>query len=375
MEEIESIFVIGGQQLYSEAINHPRCAKLIITEINGPIIGNPTAYFPTIPDNYKKEKINEFIDGQYKLTSYLYKYNYNENCYLNSLKFILKNGVQKDDRTGVGTISSFGQTLKFSLENNQFPLLTTKKVFFRGVVKELLFFLNGFVDNDLLKKDNIHIWDGNTTRNFLDNRGLNYMEEGSLGKAYGFQWHFWGAPWRGKSFDYKKQYSSDPKVCDQIKNVLYNLKNNPNSRRIVLNAWNVSDLQEMCLEPCHTMYIFNVQYVKGVPKLYCHLTQRSGDMFLGVPFNIASTALLTLILAKASNLQPGGIMITIVNSHIYKNHIEQCKKQLSRQPYHFPQINIKSEINTIEDIEKLSYDDFELFNYKSHPGIKASMAI
>lgn len=374
------IYVIGGGQLYQTAIKSKWCKTLDITEVSeGPISGDPIAYFPSITKNFVIEKeYRPFKDGEYILKHRIYRNLFNprssENTYLDTLRVVLSKGCKKEDRTGVGTFSLFGQILSFDFKKGQdgfysFPLLTTKKMFLRGIIEELLFFLRGGVDNDLLKEKRVHIWDGNTTREFLDQRGMTNFEEGSLGKAYGFQWRQWGAEWEGKKADYKG------KGYDQISTIIDQLKKDPFSRRIILSAWNVSDLEEMCLPPCHTMYVFNVQIINGEKKLFCHLTQRSGDMFLGVPFNIASASLLTFILAEATGLEPGGLTISIVDAHIYLNHIEQCKLQISRIPYTFPSLKITKCIRSVEDIEKMADTDFVLKDYNCHPGIKADMAI
>lgn len=374
------IFVIGGGQIYEEAIKNPYCEKIYLTEIpsHTKITGTPIAWFPEIPKNYKlysMEAVGEIIKNIYVNT---YNPRSEETTYLESLARIIASGNQKIDRTQVGTISSFGEVLRFNFnkisdEFYTFPLLTTKRMFWKGVVEELLFFLRGDTNNQKLVEKGVHIWDGNTTREFLDKRGMQNFEEGSLGKAYGFQWRFWGAPYLGKNAttdDYSKE-----KHYDQIQEVIKQLRETPESRRIVLSAWNVSDLSEMCLPPCHTMYVFNVQEQDGKKQLFCHLTQRSGDMFLGIPFNIASASLLTFILAKVSGLEPGGLMMSIVDAHVYTNHIEQCAQQMDRIPYEFPQLQITKTLNSIEDIEQLTIKDFDLQNYTSHPPIKAQMAI
>lgn len=375
------IFVIGGGKLYKDAILHPYCLGLDITEVDFvddgvPLKGTPVAYFPKIPENYIVTDEKNLVDGKYILSRKKYTNQCNPKSdeieYLKCLIDILKNGSEKMDRTNIGTLSLFGGVLKFrfqGLDNDYFtfPLLTTKKMFFKGIVEELLFFLRGDIDNDILNSKGIHIWDGNTSREFLDKRGLTNFEEGSLGKAYGFQWRYWGAEYKGKRHDYKSEGSG----FDQISNIVHLLKTDPNSRRIVLSAWNVSDLDQMAIPPCHTLYVFNVQ--EG--ELYCHLTQRSGDMFLGVPFNIASAALLTFILAKCTGLKPGGLMLTIVDAHIYMNHIEQVHEQINRPPYYFPLLKITKDISTVEDIENLSFEDFSLTSYRSYPAIKADMAI
>lgn len=364
VQNCNRVFVIGGGQLYSEAIVHPMCNEIILSSIPSHYLGTSghegVVYFPQIPKWFRLS--TEVLYTDMTLRTYMSEWDYSseERGYLDVMKNILTGGIEKEDRTGVGTISLFGQTLQFDLSRG-FPLLTTKKMFLRGIIAELLFFLRGQIDNDILVEQNVHIWDGNTTREFLDSRGMHGFETGSLGKAYGFQWRHWGAEYRGKNHDYTGEGH------DQIADILHKLRNDPNSRRIVLNAWNVSDLKEMCLEPCHTMYVFSVR--NG--KLYCHLTQRSGDMFLGVPFNIASTALLTTILAQASGLIPGGIMMTIVDAHIYKNHIDQTREQLTRMPYKFPTLTI----SPFDSIENLTPSHFVLSSYTSHPPISAKMAV
>lgn len=379
----EPLFVIGGSSVFAYAMSLINCFEINLTEISGPVVGVPSSYFPSIPENFNLISSNSFNQNdsyQRVIKVYRNKFNVNsaENVYLNSLKKILVHGYDKSDRTGIGTRSVFGETLRFNLQEG-FPLLTTKKMLYKSIIEELLFFLRGDVDNDILKAKGVSIWNGNTTREFLDKRGLVNMEEGSLGKAYGFQWRFWGAPWLGKKFNYKSllqpnNVTSKP-VVDQISKIIHLLNTDPDSRRIVLSAYNVSDLDEMCLEPCHTLYVFNTHVENNVRYLNCHLTQRSGDMFLGIPFNIASLALLISIIAKCVKMQPGEIMITIADAHIYKNHFAQCTEQISRIPYYFPKLNINREINSLEDIEKLTYEDFTLSDYVSHPFIKAPMAV
>jgi dihydrofolate reductase / thymidylate synthase len=374
---IHKIFVIGGGQLYSEAINSPYCKEMYITQIVADIVAKTEieiTRFPDIPASYMLRSSTSLSSGS-TLQYYQNRYGTSpiEREYLDILNRIMREGNVKNDRTGVGTIGLFGCTLHHEFVEADgrytFPLLTTKKVFLKGIIHELLFFLRGQVDNDLLTREGVNIWNGNTTREFLDSRGLQHMETGSLGKAYGFQWRHWGAEWRGKNADYTGSGH------DQIADILHKLKHEPNSRRIVLSAWNVSDLKDMCLEPCHTMYVFNVQACNGVPKLYCHLTQRSGDMFLGIPFNIASTALLTMILAKAAGIVPGGIMMTIIDAHIYQNHINAVKTQLERTGLMLPTMHISHPLQSITDIEGLSYENFILRDYTPHPAIPAPMAV
>lgn len=287
-----------------------------------------------------------------------------EERYLDLLREIANFGVEKEDRTGVGTIGIFGTQLRFSLENNVVPMLTTKKMFAKGVVEELLFFIRGETDTKKLEEKGVNIWKGNTTREFLDKIGLKHFPEGYMGKMYGEQWRSWGK----ENGNYN---SSSYKGIDQLQNAFNLIKNDPNSRRIVVSAWNVSDLDEMCLNPCHPLYQFYV--ANG--KLSCQFYMRSVDSFLGFPFNLLSYAILTHIMAKATGLEPKEIIFSGGDVHIYKTHLEQVKEQISREPYPFPTMKINKEINSVEDMEKLKFKDFEFSGYQSHPAIKAEMAI
>jgi thymidylate synthase len=261
--------------------------------------------------------------------------------YLNLLQHILDNGTQKTDRTGTGTISTFGHQLRFDLQKG-FPLVTTKKVHLKSIIHELLWFLKGETNIAYLKEYNVRIWDEWAN------------EDGDLGPVYGKQWR----SWEGK----------DGKVIDQIADLINQIKKTPDSRRLIVSAWNVGELQEMALMPCHTLFQFYV----ADNKLSCQLYQRSADVFLGVPFNIASYALLTLMIAQVCDLEPGDFIHTFGDVHIYNNHIEQVNLQLSREPYPLPVMKINPEV---KDIFGFQYDDFKLENYQSHPAIKAPVAV
>ena len=275
--------------------------------------------------------------------------------YLNLLQKILEEGEVKEDRTGTGTRSFFGHQMRFNL-NDGFPLLTTKKIFFKGVVHELLWFLNGSTDNNELKDNGVHIWD-----EWED-------ESGDLGPIYGYQWRQWLDQNSGESID-------------QIQNVIDQLRNNPSSRRIIVSAWNVADLPDesispqdnvknnkMALAPCHALFQFFVS--QGA--LSCQLYQRSCDTFLGLGFNIASYSLLPHMLAQQCDLNVGDFIWTGGDVHLYLNHMEQAKEQLSREPYELPKLNIKRKPDSIYDY---AYEDFELVNYQCHPHIKAPISI
>ncbi len=267
----------------------------------------------------------------------------------------------------------FGAQLRFSLENNKVPLLTTKKVFTKGIIEELLFFLRGETDTKKLEAKGVNIWKGNTTREFLDKINLKHFPEGNMGKMYGHQWRKFGA--HDEVLDYESGvYESTPQGIDQIQSVLNLLKNDPNSRRIVVNSWNTTDLPKMCLAPCHPMFQF---YVSNGNELSCCFYMRSCDLFLGFPFNLLSYAILTRIIAQTVGMKAKEVIFMGGDVHIYKSHFEQVRTQISRQgdSFPFPTMNIFKELNTIEDIEKLEFLDFEFEGYQCHPPIKAEMAV
>ena len=261
--------------------------------------------------------------------------------YLDLLTHVLERGVEKTDRTGVGTISTFGYQMRFDLAEG-FPVVTTKKLHLRSIIYELLWFLRGDTNVKYLNENRVTIWDEWTDA------------EGNLGPVYGKQWRSWGA--------------GDGKTIDQISQVIGQIKTNPDSRRLIVSAWNVGELDAMALAPCHAMFQFYV--VEG--KLSCLLFQRSADCFLGVPFNIASYALLTHMIAEQCGLQPGEFIWTGGDCHIYLNHLEQVKLQLSRQPLALPTLQINRKPDSIFDYR---YEDFELQNYQSHPAIAAPIAV
>lgn len=299
--------------------------------------------------------------------------NKDEIKYLELLRDILERGEEKEDRTGVGTIGTFGTQLRFSLEDNVIPMLTTKKMFTKGVIEELLFFIRGETDTKKLEAKGVNIWRGNTSREFLDKIGLKHLPEGSLGKGYGYQWRRFGefslniddiigiGAYLPHTFE----------GVDQVSDVLHVLKTNPNSRRMIITAWNPQQLHEMALPPCHMM----VQFYAVNGTLSAQWYQRSVDSFLGLPFNILSYAIFTRIMAQASGLKAKEIIFSGGDTHIYKNHVEQVKEQIRREPFDFPKMKINKELNTIQDIEGLELTDFEFTEYSSHPAIKADMAI
>lgn len=285
-----------------------------------------------------------------------------ESQYINLIKHILENGISKDDRTGVGTLSIFSYNMTFNLRES-FPLLTTKKVYWKGVVEELLWFISGSTNSNILKEKGVKIWEGNSSREFLDSRGLSHYDQGDIGAGYGFQWRHFGAKYTNMYDNY------EGKGIDQLKDVIYKIKNTPDDRRIIMSAWNPTDLDKMALPPCHIFVQFWVDTNKK--ELHSQMYQRSCDVGLGVPFNIASYALLTCIIAKLCDLTPGDFHYCMGDTHIYKNHIDAMKLQITREPYDFPKIKIKD----ITDIDNIKFDDIELIDYKYYENIKMNMAV
>jgi thymidylate synthase len=294
--------------------------------------------------------------------------------YLDLLENIIENGVCSDNRTKINTYSVFGTSLRHNLQEG-FPLLTTKRMFFRGIVEELLFFLRGDTDTKILSDKGIRIWEGNTTREFLDSRGLTTYPEGEMGVGYSWQWTNWGGtyePYISESSGvpgYEVHKEKDG--INQVKELIKTIRTNPNDRRMVVSAWNVSDLDRMALPPCHMMWQC---YVKE-GKLSLLWMQRSVDVGLGLGFNIASYALLAHILANICDLEVGDLIFFGGDTHVYENHIPPLLSQLTRKPYKLPSLQIKKNLSSYEDILNLEYKDFELSNYQYHPSIKMNMAI
>lgn len=261
--------------------------------------------------------------------------------YLDLMRHVLEQGVEKADRTGTGTLSIFGYSMRFDLSQG-FPLVTTKKVHLKSVIHELLWFLRGETNIRYLKENGVSIWD-----EWAD-------EEGDLGPVYGAQWRSWAAADGGR--------------VDQIARVIENIRRDPDSRRLIVSAWNVGELDRMALPPCHAFFQFHV--ARG--RLSCQLYQRSADIFLGVPFNIASYALLTAMIAQVTDLRPGEFIHTLGDAHLYRNHLEQARLQLTRDPRPLPRMELNPEVRSIFDFK---YEDFKLTGYEPHPAIRARVAV
>lgn len=342
------VWVIGGGKLYMEAFNHPDINHIYHSRIMGDYDCDVNIKMPPC-DIVSQTNMKSFNFAILKPIMTV------ERQYLNLLHNVLYKGQERGTRNGI-TYSLFGRELSFDVSNN-FPLLTTKKMFTKGIIEELLFFIRGDTDTNILMEKGINIWKGNTTKEFLAHMNLPY-EEGMMGPMYGYQWRFFGKP-----------YNNEGNYVDQFKNLIDILKKDPHSRRLLMTDFNPLMVDMGVLYPCHSLILqFYVQDNMLSVKMY----QRSADLFLGLPFNIASTSLLLYIVAKLTNLSPHMVHITLGDCHIYQQHIEQVKEQLSRTPYELPTITIP-DFKTIQEVEKSTHTDFIINNYNSHPAIKAEM--
>jgi len=407
--DVGEIFVIGGQAAYKEAMEMLSCVRLYVTRIAKEF--ECDAFFPTVDEaifkpvhvsatfshpaggkglpydfvvyersaaeaeSAKRAKTeatkNGYPSAQIALVQQpsaglaaaggAGKFLHEEYQYLEAIREIIEQGTHSGDRTGVGTRSMFGKMMRFDLKKS-FPLLTTKRVFWKGVVEELLWFVRGDTNANNLAAKGVKIWDGNGSREFLDKRGLSHREQGDLGPVYGFQWRHFGAEYKDMHTDYTG------KGVDQLAECIKTIKENPTDRRILLSAWNPADLHLMALPPCHMF----CQFYVANDELSCLMYQRSCDMGLGVPFNIASYSLLTLMIAQVCGLKPGEFIHTMGNAHVYQNHVEPLRTQLERTPRPFPVLKVNEEV---KDIDGFKASDFELIGYNPLGKIAMEMAV
>mmetsp|Transcript_33021 Transcript_33021/g.51633 ORF Transcript_33021/g.51633 Transcript_33021/m.51633 type:complete len:516 (-) Transcript_33021:48-1595(-) len=380
---IHKVFVIGGGSLYAECLTpsaavFPYIHTIFLTRVSG-LVTKCDITVPALADTHAFWRDNKTFhleesraaEGEAQADGLIpalnfekwSKKNQEEHQYLNLIRKIIADGDLKGDRTGVGTKSVFGAQMRYDLSNGQFPLLTTKRVFWRGVVEELFWFIKGDTNANHLAEKDIHIWDGNGSREFLDSLGLTDRKEMDLGPVYGFQWRHFGAEYTDCDANY------DNKGIDQLKKIVQSLKENPNDRRMLLCAWNPVSIPKMALPPCHVLSQF---YVSSKGKLSCQLYQRSADMGLGVPFNIASYALLTVLLAKCAGMEAGEFVHTLGDAHVYTNHIGPLEQQLQREPRAFPYLHFNRHPSVLEDYR---IQDLELVDYQPYPLIKMDMAV
>ncbi|XP_020588773.1 putative bifunctional dihydrofolate reductase-thymidylate synthase isoform X2 [Phalaenopsis equestris] len=398
---VEKVFVIGGGQILRDVLNSSRCDAIhftdieasiecdtFIPEIDGSAFRPWFSSFPSVESNirysfvtyvrvmrpsgeYQAQENGQATNGDSRKDKFkIQKFSFlpkmiferhEEYAYLRLVEDIISHGAIKSDRTGTGTLSKFGCQMRFNLRRS-FPLLTTKRVFWRGVVEELLWFISGSTNAKVLQEKGIHIWDGNASRDYLDRVGLHHREEGDLGPVYGFQWRHFGAEYVDMLTDYTG------KGFDQLLDIIDMLKKDPDNRRCILSAWNPCDLKNMALPPCHILSQFYVE--NG--ELSCQMYQRSADMGLGVPFNIASYSLLTCMIAQVCDLVPGDFIHVIGDAHVYKTHVRPLQEQLRRQPKPFPILKINPEK---KDIDSFTASDFTLVGYDPHQKIEMEMAV
>jgi dihydrofolate reductase/thymidylate synthase len=381
----KSCFIIGGASLYSEFID--KATSVYLTLVN-------KRYKDTEIDTYFKGLTNSFVlsEASEELTeestniSYRYlvykrskevldifldKTPTSEQTYLNCARRILAEGDVRQDRTGTGIIGIFGHHMRFNLQDG-FPLLTTKFVPFKSVIRELLWFINGQTDSTLLSCHGVRIWEGNTSRDFLDKRGLYSYPEGDIGPMYGWQWRHFGATYVNCMTDYTSQ------GIDQFRQVINDLRESPYSRRISMTTYNVADLEKGVLHPCHGIFVqFYVSYDRNDSTrkyLSCQMTQRSMDTFLGAPFNIASYAALTHLLAVICDMTPKELIICSGDTHIYNDHIEVLTTQITRNPYPLPMLKVSDRVKNIK-LEEITIDDFDLIGYIHHPRLIGKMSV
>ncbi|RLN32214.1 hypothetical protein BBJ28_00005181 [Nothophytophthora sp. Chile5] len=381
-DAVDQVFVIGGGAVYAEALAYEGCSHVHLTRVKGDFVCD--AFFPSdlktrgfqiVSESEIKEENGvqfQFVDLEREVSAETPRVEaplldnttpHEETQYLALIRQILTQGARRGDRTGTGTLSVFGAQMRFNLRDNVFPLLTTKRVFWRGVAEELLWFISGDTNAATLQQKDIHIWDGNGSREYLDSRGLQARETGDLGPVYGFQWRHFGAKYTNMHADYTGQ------GVDQLAEVIQKLRTNPSDRRIVLSAWNPADLNEMALPPCHMF----CQFYVADGELSCQMYQRSADMGLGVPFNIASYALLTRLVAQVAGLQPGEFIHVIGDAHVYLNHVEPLQQQLTRTPRPFPTLHLNPEKTS--SIDEFAYEDLEVRDYRPHGAIKMAMSV
>jgi dihydrofolate reductase/thymidylate synthase len=364
VKNYDEVFVAGGEQIYGEAIRDYLylCNRIYVTRFKTDY--ECDQFFP-----WDQVKDYEPFQDPQRTNSFIRhflapKVDHPEYVYLNTLRHISENGETKSDRTGTGTTSMFGTRMEFDI-SERIPILTTKKIDYENIIKELLFFVSGRTNTKILETEGVGIWKGNTSKEFLEKRGLEY-EEGDMGPGYGHQWRHWNAPYEGCD----ESYSG--KGVDQLAEAIELIRKDPHSRRILVSAWNPEQLPEMALPPCHILFQFNVS---GDRKhLDCQIYQRSTDAFLGLPYNIASYAILTYMIAHITNLKPRKLIHVSGDSHIYSNHGDQVKRQLSRTPRPFPTLKFRGAAK-IHEIDDFSLKSFIVEGYTSCPFISAPMAI
>lgn len=383
-----NVFVVGGGEIYKQFLEHTTLSpeNVYLTEVTEKKWDNrlePDTFMEPLDARYKLTGVSDKkVDPQSKANYRFLTYKRmdartqgrtDEMEYLTLCQNVLLEGKERDDRTGVGTISVFGRQLHFDISQS-IPLMTTKRVPWKHVIQELLWFMRGDTDAKILQKQGVKIWDGNTSRDFLDQRGLHHYPEGVLGAGYGWQWRFFGAKYCHAFADTSELDTTKISGFDQLDYIVNELKNNPYGRRALMCYWNPPDFEKTALLPCHYSCQFYVDYKNGEPFLDCHFTMRSTDVFLGLPFNIFSYATLTYIITLKCDMKPGKLVYTGADVHIYQNHAEQVKEQLSRSLRPLPRLIVNKDVK-YKDFGDITIADFDIAGYFPHAPIKAPMAV
>ena len=375
-----NVFVIGGSQIYDLFLNHLSLFpnKIYLTHVyNHKNNLSPTTFLDCLNDNYKLVGVSEkYTDNnlQFRILQYHFSNDKSQEFkYINLLKSVIDKGILKPERTGVGTISSFGHQLEFDISTTV-PLLTTKRIPWKSCIEELLWFLRGDTNAKILQNKGVKIWDGNSSRNFLDSRELYDYPDGVLGPIYGWQWRFFGADYHNSLSDTSKIDVNQINGFDQISYIIHELKTNPHSRRLVVSSWNPNDLDKMALPPCHYTFQFYVREINKQKFLDCHFIMRSTDTTLGLPFNLFSYTVLTYIIALKVGMHPGKLIYTGSDVHIYQNHNQQVIEQLQRTFRPLPKLILNPQIQ-YKMIKDIIIEDFDVVGYFPHPSIKMDMAI
>lgn len=379
--------VIGGAEIYNVFLNHPKLVPttVYLTEVTGKswqnMVDQPDTFMQPLDNRYKLIGISERkYDTKSKVSYRFLTYkcqdkgqDHPETRYLDLCSDILQNGNARMDRTQVGTKSVFGRQLHFDI-SDFVPLLSTKRVPWKHAIQELLWFMRGDTDAKILQRDGVKIWDGNTSREFLDNRGLHHYPEGVLGAGYGWQWRFFGAKYSHAFADTSQLDKSKIGGFDQLEYIISELRNNPYGRRALMCYWNPPDFEKTALVPCHFSCQFYVRQCGETRYLDCHFTMRSTDVFLGLPFNLFSYSVMTYIIALKCDMKPGKLVYSGGDVHIYNNHVQQVQEQLTRQSRPFPKLVIDASVKS-KDFSEITVDDFDIVGYFPHPPIKAPMAV
>lgn len=383
-KKVDDIFFIGGRNIIKEVITNYFPSQVYLNIISRKEGFNGDGLSKLHDDvynimftKYTRPDVSTHYDNHdgHSVTEYKYTLDKDfteELKYLDLVNRVLTSGKKRTDRTGTGTLSLFAQSFEIDV-SERFPMLTTKRVFWKGVVEELLFFISGSSNTKILENKGINIWKGNTSREFLDSRNLYHYREGEYGPSYGYQWRHFGKKYDDLKGQEQKDslgtFKNEYQGVDQLKNAINLIKTDPTSRRILVTAWNPECLRIVPLPACHYVYQFYVEPEER--KLSILVNMRSCDVFLGLPFNIASYALLLYIVARICDLKPSKVTFMLGDTHIYQNHVEQCKEQLSRMPRRMPKLKIEE----IKEIDDYTPEDFVLEEYNPHPTIKAEMAV